>query len=206
MIDIVTSSTGDPVVRFQGKLLASRFDPRMEAKSWLARRSLFVDKIEGVFVLGLGSGYHVLELQRATSGRIMVIEPNPDIIAAAKSIHTFDSARVMIECVTSARELRASENVKKLLMKSFTVLQHAPSVALSPKLHKACATQLMGRDWGSLSWQWQLREGYSLETNPRVESAVGAPLTIYDLEQTELVQNSEERERLLIKALRELVK
>jgi hypothetical protein len=51
-----------------------------------------------------------------------------------------------------------------------------------------------------------LRGGPAFDANPRIDSKNNEPLTIYDLEQTELVQSSEERERLLFKALRELVK
>jgi hypothetical protein len=44
-----------------------------------------------------------------------------------------------------------------------------------------------------------------LDSYPRI-IASDEPLTIYDLESTELVQDSAERERMIIKALRELVK
>jgi hypothetical protein len=89
---------------------------------------------------------------------------------------------------------------------SFIVLIHPASLALNKDLYESCRAQLLGREWGALSWQWNLRGGPAFDMNPRIDSKKQEPLTIYDLEQTELVQNSEERERLLFKALRELVK
>ncbi len=107
--------------------------------------------------------------------------------------------------VRSARELRSNSLVKKAVAESFVVLLHPSSALLDGKVYEECRTQLLGRDWGALTWQWKLRNAPDLDANVRID-AVETALTIYDLEQTELVQNSEERERLLLCALRELVK
>jgi hypothetical protein len=57
-----------------------------------------------------------------------------------------------------------------------------------------------------LNWQWQLKGHGSLDTQLKIGAEGDAALTIYDLDNTELSQNSEDRERMIIKALRELVK
>ncbi|MBX3021092.1 MAG: hypothetical protein KF799_05390 [Bdellovibrionales bacterium] len=204
MIETITGDKGHKVIRRAGRLLASGSDPVAEAIAWLARRRAFLDKVKTVFVLGLGSGYHVNVLLSATSAHLVVIEPDAALIEAVAAIHTFPKNRVRVECVSNSRSLRAAVSVREGVKQSFVVLAHPPSQADRKDLFADCAAQLNGRDWGSLTWQWKLKEGQMLDSTPRVDGHTA--LTIYDLEQTELVQNSEERERMLIKALRELVK
>ena len=205
MIERVSTPSGEDVIRFRGRLLASRFDPRREAAAWLEARRPFLRSVKSVFVLGLGSGHHVEELARATPARLIVLETQEPIARLGAELRAFDPKRVAVVEVGSARALRADENVQKAVRESFVVLSHAPSLAVDPELYEECRAQLLGRDWGSLNWQWKMRNGPSFDRVARHEPNA-APLTIYDLEQTELVQDSEERERLLFKALRELVK
>lgn len=204
MIELLTNANGQTVIRRDGRLLASQVDPVAEAKAWLSRRMRFMDKVKTVFVLGMGAGYHIQVLCETTSAKIVVIEPDLEVIEAAAKIHSFPADRVLIETVQSPRGLRSAQSVRDGVRASFVVLLHPASRACDPAFYKDCQAQLTGRDWGSLNWQWKLKNGPSLDSSPRV--ATEEALTIYDLEQTELVQNSEERERMLIKALRELVK
>jgi hypothetical protein len=88
---------------------------------------------------------------------------------------------------------------------SFIVMSHPASAQIAPEFYRDCRNLLLGRDWGSLNWQWSVKGHPSFDREPN-NSGAGEPLTIYDLEKTELVRNSDERERMLLKALRELVK
>lgn len=205
MLELISGERGQTVIRREGRLLASRFDPVGEAQAWIARRMTFLDKVKTVFVLGLGAGYHVQALLKATPAQIFVIEPDIDLTALVQTIHSFPKERVTIEAIQTARALRAHAAVRAAIKSSFIVLVHPASRVANADFFEECSTQLSGREWGSLTWQWNLKAGHSLDSTPRVDST-GEVLSIYDLEQTELVQNSEERERLLIKALRELVK
>ena len=205
MIEIIDAANGEKVIRYDGRLLASRFNPGQEARDWIDRRREFLDKVRSVIVLGMASGHHVAELINQTEAKIIVIDTRESILNAAAKLHSFPAGRIFLEHVSSARELRANQAVKKAVAESFVVLAHPSSALLDGKIYEECRGQLLGRDWGSLTWQWKLRDAPGFDTNARIDS--GAPaLTIYDLEQTELVQNSEERERLLFRALRELVK
>lgn len=206
MIEILNAASGDKVIRYDGRLLASRYDPKKEAQDWLNGRGDLLANVRTVIVLGLGSGHHILALLEKISARLLVLEANEEIIEAAQTIHAFDPMKVRIEYVTSAKALRASDAVKAAVRESFVVLVHPASQSFNAELFESCRAQLLGRDWGSLNWQWNLRGAPAFDANPRIDSKASEPLTIYDLEQTELVQNSEERERLLFKALRELVK
>jgi hypothetical protein len=206
LIEIVDAESGDKVIRYDGRLLASRFDPKKEAQEWLNGRGDFLANVRTVIVLGLGSGHHISALLEKTGARILVLEANEEIFETGQTIQTFDPLKVRIEHVTSAKALRSSDAVKAAVKESFVVLVHPASQSLNFELFENCRAQLLGRDWGSLNWQWNLRGAPAFDANPRVDSKSEDSLTIYDLEQTELVQNSEEREKLLFKALRELVK
>ena len=205
MIEIVHAENGDKVLRFDGRLLASRFDPRQEAQAWAAQRLHFLDKVRTIFILGMGSGHHVAELLHVSPANQVVIEASPEILAASLQVQEFSHARVTILHVPSGRSLRMMDAVKNAVRESFVVVSHTPSITLFPEVYRQCREQLLGRDWGNLNWQWKLRNGPSFDKAARIHPA-GEPLSLHDLEQTELVQNSEERERLLFKALRELVK
>lgn len=206
MIEIVDAANGEKVIRFGGRLLASRFNPRREAREWIDRRPEFLEKVRTVIVLGMASGHHIAELIGRTEAKILVIDTHEPLLTAGQNLHMFPANRVVFEHVKSARELRASAQVKKAVLGSFVVLMHPASILLDGKIYEECRAQLLGRDWGALTWQWKLRNGPGFDTNSRIDATSDTPLTIYDLEQTELVQNSEEREKLLFKALRELVK
>lgn len=206
MIEIVYAEDGEKVIRYDGRLLASRFNPKKEAQEWLSGRGEFLANVRTVVVLGLGSGHHISALLEKTSARILVLEANEEIFEAGQSIQSFDPRKVRIEHVTSAKALRSLDSVKAAVKESFVVLVHPASLSVNGDLYESCRAQLLGRDWGSLNWQWNLTGAPAFDTNPRIDSKAQEALTIYDLEQTELVQNSEEREKLLFKALRELVK
>ena len=205
MIEIVSAESGEKVLRYQGRLLASRFDPIREAQEWIQSRQRFLKDVRTVFVLGIGSGHHIAELVKSTSARIVVLETNEEILNAATDMHGFDNSRVSLNHVPNKRALRKIEAVKIAVTKSFIVLAHAPSFALSADIYKELRAQLLGRDWGNLNWQWKLRNAPGFDRTARIDTG-GEPLSVHDLEQTELVQNSEEREKILFKALRELLK
>lgn len=205
MIEVVKTPDGLEVFRFEGRLLASRFDPRGEAKQWLDARTEFIDRVKTIFVLGLGCAYHVEEILERTQARVVVLEPCLEIIEATSRRAYALNPRVRIERVESLRALRANVSVREGLKTSFVVLTHPSSAQSEPDLIKSLREHLLGRGWGALNWQWQLKSNKDLDGVPRVAPETET-LTIYDLDQTELVQNSEARERMLLKALRELVK
>ncbi len=205
MIDWVIAKSGDKVIRWQGRLLASRVDPAGEAREWFSRRLPFASKVKSIFAMGGGSGFHILELCRRTSAQILVLEPESEIVEGIRPKLAEFASRICWLSVGSARELRAIPEVRSAVGSSFIVLEHPASVSLDRGFYRECSAQLMGRDWGSLSWQWKLKGFADLDSETWITSNNEA-LTIYDLEQCELVQDSAERERMLLKALRELVK
>jgi hypothetical protein len=205
VIETLAAANGSSVLRLEGRWLASSVNPQAEARDWLSRRREFLDKVKCVFVLGAGAGYHLLELAQHTSAHIVVIEVHEAVIEAVRGIHALDSRKFKFVCVESVKQLRATEEVRAGVAQSFVVLQHGPSLAGAPALYRDLHAQLLGRDWGALNWQWQMHGLAALESQPSIHKTA-EPLSILDLEQTELVRDSQERERMLVKALRELVK
>jgi hypothetical protein len=205
LIETVSAQNGSQVIRYDGRLLSSAVDPLHEARDWVSRRKTLLANVKSVFVLGAGSGYHVSELFIQTDAKIFVIERSQELISAVQQIQAFASPRVHFICVEKSAALRTLENVRTAIAESFLVLQHAPSLTVQPDFYRECKNQLLGRDWGSLNWQWQLKGFAPLDAQPKIHAGDKA-LSIYDLDQTELVQDSAERERMLVKALRELVK
>ena len=191
------------VLRHEGRLLASSVNPQHEAREWLQRRQPLTSGIQTIFVLGAGSGYHLLELIHATPAQIVVLDYYPEIIAQVRAVHAFPGDRIHFEDLQNAKHLRKAETVREAIKNSFLVLAYPPSLVAQTAFYRDCHKQLLGRDWGSLSWQWQLSGHSCLDQQAKIGSE---DLTIYDLENTELVQNLTEREAMLIKALRELVK
>ncbi len=132
----------------------------------------------------------------------MVEYHHPIIKAVSPDLSAFPVTTINVE---RACELRGHALVRETVRESFVVLDHPASVSLNPGFYKECRAILVGRDWINLTWQWKLKGFPSLDSEPRVQTGED-PLTIHDLDGTELVKDSTERERLLLKALRELVK
>jgi len=73
--------SGDDTLQVDGRFVHSSYDPRREAR----RRVEMAGIVPGspVLVLGLGLGYHVEELLRATSGTVLVVEYDESVAATA---------------------------------------------------------------------------------------------------------------------------
>lgn len=205
MIEWENSRSGARIPRWNGRLMASKLDPEAEARDWMSRRTLFIDKVKTVFVLGVGGGFHIAELLRKTDAQVIVVEAEAELAAAVIPglLERFPK-RVALVCVSRAAELRSDETVRSGLGTSFVVLQHPPSIATAREFYAQCFDMLVAREWGFLNWQWRLKGFAALDSEPRVGGTEA--LSIYDLENTELVRDSVEREKMLLRALRELVK
>ncbi len=206
MLEIVLAKNGSQVLRQDGFLLASEIDPLLEARAWMNRRTRLLRQVKTVFVLGAGAGYHIAELTAVSKAKVMVIELSAEIVEACQKIHGFPEERVQFTGVQSVQALRANSAMKAAMAQSFLTLQHGPSVARAPGFYGTCEQLLAGRDWAGLNWQWRLKGFAPLEDQARIDGGREPALSIYDLEKTDWVQNSPERARMIVKALRELVK
>ena len=205
MIEWIETPSGEKVIRCDGHLLASRYDPLLEASDWLSRRRTFLRSVRTAFILGAGSGFHIAEVARTTEARLVVIEINEELRSAVQEKLKELSPRLIWAKAKCARDLRSEECVRAALENSFVVLEHPASVRLDAAAYREIGTFLRARDWGPLNWQWQLKKLAPFDPQPKMQASA-QPLTICDLDDSELVRNGAERERLLLQALRELVK
>lgn len=205
MIEWVEAASGDKVIRCDGRLLASRYYPVQEAGDWFARRRSFVATVKTVFILGAGSGYHILEVAKNSTAQIVVVEMREDLIQAVKPLLSEVSERITFVQCNSAREIRSNERIRQGLQNSFVLLEHPASLQFDLDAYKEISTWLRARDWGPLNWQWKLKGFAPLDSQPKLLTSAN-PLTILDLDDCDAVNKGSDRERLFILALRELVK
>ncbi|GMW03465.1 MAG: hypothetical protein AMXMBFR84_45990 [Candidatus Hydrogenedentota bacterium] len=84
-IEIVTGRSGAPTLKVRGVLMHSQYNPREEAARFVDSLQLELDK--PVAVVGLGLGYHVLELTRR-GHTVAVFEPDIGVAIAACQVVT----------------------------------------------------------------------------------------------------------------------
>jgi spore maturation protein CgeB len=117
------SKAGPPSLKSGGVALHSLYDPRQEAKEWVAHHRGDIEKASGLVVLGFGLGYHVAELLQATDKPVTVFEPRADVLRAALEATDLSAVIPRIRIVTGCDA--------PALSTPFRVLNHFPSVRLS---------------------------------------------------------------------------
>lgn len=75
----IQSVAGAEVVQIGGYVLASRRDPLREAQKWLELFKPHFYNFEHIAVLGYGSGFHILELQKQFDKKITILELHPQL-------------------------------------------------------------------------------------------------------------------------------
>lgn len=71
--------TSIPNIKYEGKHFNSRYNPKLEARRWVD--TLEIDEsYDGLFVYGLGLGYHLSELKaKYNNKKIIIVEPHIEI-------------------------------------------------------------------------------------------------------------------------------
>lgn len=70
-IQINKSKSGFPVLKLDNIHLNSPYDPIAEAKDWISRYNYEIENSEPIILLGLGLGYHLLELLKHTKAKYL---------------------------------------------------------------------------------------------------------------------------------------
>jgi spore maturation protein CgeB len=126
-LQVITSSSGDPVLIKNGVSLHSRRDPQAEAQSFVdseqVRKMVSAGGIPVVF--GLGLGYHVLALL-GKFPRVVVYEPDIGVIRQALSHKDWG---LFLPKVTMAADLA---DLAEELTEACALLVHRPSERLAP--------------------------------------------------------------------------
>lgn len=132
---IIRAKTGDLVpVFFNEKPSASRYDPKKEAASFIST----VDKADFYFVLGCAATFHILELQKITNSRILVMECNDGLEFLEKNLpqmKLIDKNRVNF-CTPNNMAKILQEEYLPVLYKKFTVIElHSWAAAMGDKIN-----------------------------------------------------------------------
>lgn len=125
MIESALAKNGSLIHLKDGKFLASSFDPQKEAEAWWLTCKPRAKCARAVFILGLGSGYHIEVVKRELpEAKIVVIEPDQELVNVYQSTN---STELEINCEADWRKLFNYSSVSSGVQKTYAVLLHPPS-------------------------------------------------------------------------------
>jgi len=132
-IRINRSKSGFPVLKLDGLHLNSPYDPIKEAKNWISRHSCEIEDGEPVVLLGLGLGYHLLELLKHTERKVFVVEPNMEIFRAAIEYVNMGSCLSRVKFFINKDIDKLYEEIPFKYLKyrekyNINILKHTPSL------------------------------------------------------------------------------
>lgn len=137
-LEILETKTGLKSLRVENILLHSQYDPVKEAEEWVKHYEESINTGSLIFVLGFGLGYHILELCKKTQKEITVFEPRLEIIRAALESVCLTPVLERIRIVTDDKIPSFDKNT--------AILQHKPSVNISPDYFEHLLARLKSRE------------------------------------------------------------
>ncbi len=147
LLERLTSRSGDVVLRLGGKLLASSVDPRKEAKQWLENLKPQLAASDRVLVIGVGSGYHLAELNHEfPRTRVLAITLESDLIDAAREIHGLNVANAEFYSCESEAQVLNSSRIRAFLKSTVCIAPHLPSQAADPVGYQEVIARLKMRE------------------------------------------------------------
>ncbi len=207
MISVETARSGHTILKKDGKLLASSFDPLKEASAWAQQAIQGLRAHDSIIVLGLGSGYHVQELANLVGfDRLLVIECDGEVAAEAFRLFSeLPRERVIIE--TDVKKMVEMDLVRDVLSGVYKIVRHAPSYSSAAAEFGAVEKLLLGRDQLSFLLQlkarpnlWALLDAEKVSTISKDEC-----ISIKTLTRLFGPKSFTQRERHLWRVLEELV-
>ncbi|MCB0391174.1 MAG: motility associated factor glycosyltransferase family protein [Bdellovibrionales bacterium] len=208
MIKHDTSKNNSPIFTWEDRYLCSRVDPQKEAQEWLTSRSEQINSSKYIVVLGLGCGYHILQLiNNFPTKKILVIETEKTIINVFKRNFPIESSAVELLHIDDEESLISNPAIQNTLKNFYVVLLHGPSINIFPKL-KLFKNWLIGRNYESLQWILKTRNQLSIfkVENLGLKELNKECLSIKDLKKCVQKTNSESRKTFLkLTALEEML-
>jgi hypothetical protein len=209
MISIEPSRSGHPVLRKNGRYLASSVDPVRDAEKWLESVGERLSDVPAIVVLGLGCGYHARALlRRKPDLRVVLVESDPEV---AKHACEFipEIAVEMICAEPDWTKLLDHAALRTITSGLFRVVRHPSSCQADSAYYDRAEALLLSHD--RLGFFLQLRDRPELlraMLMDRLDSLPQQPVSVKSvlsvLRPTGL--GVSERELLLWKILGELVK
>ncbi len=186
-VEFDRAKNGKTVVKVQGRFLSSSFDPEREAVRWCETVMSTGPTDLCCVVLGLGSGYHIVELQNRVRKPVVAIDTMAslrghfeeyfrDALAKQRSVN-LNASRCLI--FSNEESFRMSTDLDFLFQQPYRVIVHAPSFDLKSDFYLHVRKLLIGRDLESLRWQLERRglsHDFNLQAQFPIESVLGVPL------------------------------
>lgn len=174
------SVTGENILAWQGRRLASLYDPHSEALNWINKYKPWLPWVRSCIVLGAGSGFHIRRLMAEFHGQILVLDPRAELISANRALVTWDRGIDWIRLDSGEEWSRESSIIGTLKLGSYLLLDHSPSQIDFEKEFESARNKLRARDWRSLHWLGKLRD-HSLHIDSKVFESTGGPLGLQDI-------------------------
>jgi hypothetical protein len=134
-------------------------DPEKEARQWVEGSSEAIQVAQVVMVLGLGCGYHVVQLARQyPQKKVVVIEANAVLVRQVQELHGLDLAPVEILVAEDVESLAKLSRFKKSLTKIFLLLEHKASLKYRPDFYQEARDLILGRNRVGLQYHLRLRD------------------------------------------------
>ncbi|MCB9024991.1 MAG: hypothetical protein H6625_01630 [Bdellovibrionaceae bacterium] len=158
MLKVLKSKNHSSIFTWDDKYLCSRVNPQKEATDWLKLYKEQINTCKNIIVLGLGCGYHILELTKVfPNKKIIVIETQKAIIDYFVKNNSMESSIINIQWIKNENELLVNSEIKRAVKEFFVVLYCTPIIKIFPSL-EVYKSWLMGRNYESLQWLFGQRE------------------------------------------------
>lgn len=206
MITFENAKSGAPVLKKDGRWLASSVDPLREAAGWASTALERSGSRDSIFVLGLGAGYHVAELLRVRPrGTVTVIECDSEIRTAAEKISpSIIGARIIVE--PNWMKLPELAAFRDAVASVYRIALHGPSVQSESEYYNSVERMLLGRDKLSFLLLLKARpEFLGLLSADAIAKLEDEAISVKTMARLFAPQADGHRERRLWRALEELV-
>ncbi|MEK7357960.1 MAG: hypothetical protein AAB250_16035 [Bdellovibrionota bacterium] len=206
MITIETSRAGVPILKVEGRALASTFDPLKEAASWAQSVEATLAPGTAAVILGAGCGYHVAALKLLCPRSLVVaLEPSREVADRALEFNpSLKDEDVVVE--TDLLRLTEQPRVRDALGGVFVPVRHGPSAHVSPQWTESMAAFLAARDKLSFLLQLRMRPDlFALLDPAKIEALGNEAISIKTLQKLFKDTSAASHERRLWRVLEELV-
>ena len=202
------SPSGHTIWSENGRALCSRVDPLKEAVSWVDHHAGDITTSQVVIVLGLGCGYHLVELiRRFPIKKILVLESNPELVDEVQELH--GSALGTIDILTGKKieSFLESSRLQKALTKIFYLAEFRAGTAPQHDFYENLRNYILARERLGLQYHLRWRENLAEVLDLRaIFMSPNYLLSIKDLVDSIQPDRQGSHSARVLQALREFVK
>lgn len=206
LITVEASRSGHPILKKDGRFLDSSFDPVKDATIWAERVAREAGDAESVFVLGVGTGYHIEALKVLLPSRMIVaIDCDSAVVSEATRINSALRS-LSVVCETEWHRLIEHAAFRDGLGGRYAIAKHGPSCQIQMTYFHAVERLLIGREKIAFLLQLKTRPELYALFDPAAIEAMGPDLvSIKTLQNLFSESSANRRERRLWKVLEELI-